>query len=387
MKMGDMETGAGTQRLLQTYYRDVLNLAAIEWQLQVEERPIRLTEGGGFNATISGSDTAPELAISSRLVELLRLFNSSLINIGLDAVTESHADPEQVQAVVDSAFALIFRFRPPGPPSPVYAKIFDTVEYQEYREEMLSRKKPSGDDARLKVEFQAVTTALLERETQQQLLAWQVKFLFLHELAHVRLGHRIAPPSTDHEVTADREAASLLFAVLGRAGRPLGDVTPLAALLLLMSICYLEDMIDLVARATEFVIKADFRAAFRKSQATHPDSRARILKIIEENRREFDSLSLSIAYVIEYGLVAIKDQIQHGLIDLKYLKWYCRVRGEEMTASWAIREQSPEAKGMLLGVLELQRGWDSADLRRGPLVPAVFSDRWFSPILIGRVDK
>jgi hypothetical protein len=371
--------------LVHSWCYEILLLTNVKWGLQLKAWPISLNDGGGLNATISGTIHSPKVSISKKLLSLLTIFNRWLIELGFDAVTKNHADPKTVQQTVDGALRLIFTMSPPGPPPPAYTQLLEPEDYKDYRSRLLTRKKPAKDRVGLREEFEPIVKLLINPKQQETLIAWQVRFLILHELAHLYLGHTGRSHTHQQEFDADACAASLLSEYRQSLPGAAIHLSPVVFFLLFITISFIEDLISLINVSIEFVIANDFKAAFRPITLSYPQARHRIERLIKRQTIIAEnSLVKSVGAVMDYGLIAIKDQFEHGIVDLKYFKWYCRVRAEEMMASFLAQKLSPEAKRAILPVMKFQRGWDSADLIRGPLKSILFRDNWHEPVLIRR---
>jgi hypothetical protein len=371
------------EQLVQWWYRDILLLVNTRQGFCVKELPVKLDESGGLNVSISGNINSPRISISIRFIRLLMVSNRFLIEIGLIGFSSKHADPEEVQRVIDMALDLVFRMNPPQVLPPSFGDIFKPQVYDDYRAMMLERKEVEEDIAGLRKAVEPLVNLLIQPKQQNTFIEWQVKFLLLHEMAHMFLGHTGKSHTHQHELDADDYAASLLFEYFRSRTTSGIDLSPIPFILLFITVSFMEDLVDLVNACIEFAIPDDFKKGFRPIRMDYPQARHRIEKLIKAHM-EMNSYVVAMSGLVDYGLITIKDQFQYGIVDLKYFKWYCRVRAEEMTASYAMRLMTPEARAAILSVLEFQRGWDSTDLKRGPLQNIVFRGNWYEPVLIGK---
>ena len=368
------------EQLVQSWYSDIIHLVNERRGMYVEELPVKLDESGGLNASISGNVNSPRISISIRFIALLMVFNRFLIDIGLIGFSSKHANPEEVQRIVDMALDLILRMNPPQALPPSYVDLFKPHLYDKYQAMMLERKEVEEGIAELREVMEPLVKLLIHPKQQNTFIEWQVKFLLLHEMAHMFLGHTGKSHTHQHELDADDYAASLLFEYF-RSRTSGVDLSPVPFILLFITISFMEDLVDLTNACIEFAIPDDFKGGFRPIKMDYPQARHRIEKLIKAHM-EMNSHVTSLSYLIDYGLITIKDQFQYGLVDIKYFKWYCRVRAEEMAASYSMRLLTSEARAALLSVLTFQRGWDSNDLKRGPLKDVVFRGNWYEPVLI-----
>jgi hypothetical protein len=378
------------QDTLQKLYREVVVDLLETHGLPVPIGPLRIVDSGDLNAYVNTAGGNVQITIGAKLLFLLHVFNQRLLPLGVDAALGTDLDVRKSQFLVDHALHLVFAMSPPGPPGSVYEQIihggdgFEEFQhaYREYRSTRRNRMDHGAVEG-MGTSIKAIVDRLSHPAQQVLLFEWQFKFLVLHEFAHVLLGHTDAPPSRDHELAADNKATELLLRQIQKYHPGPLDITPVSIIALLLVVKFVEDLIDVTNHATHFAISDGFKAGFLEIRHDYPAANARAALLMESFPREFTPLVISIATIMEYGLLALKRDFQFGLIDLRYFKWYCRVRALEMTATFATRMMEPEVRKAFIDMLDIQMGWDTADLRRGPLVPEIFGPGWFSTIFLG----
>jgi hypothetical protein len=205
----------------------------------------------------------------------------------------------------------------------------------------------------------------------------QIRFLLFHELAHYFLGHLNQAISNDQEFEADRHAADLLFKYIDNlAESSVSAIAPSAILALFLHMSFVEDLIGLYARCTKFAMKEDFRPYVRQVHYDHPRAYNRVRRIMGSFPNKFNADHVAVALLMQYGIYHTKRCIQLGLVDLKNLKYFCRVRAIEQTHRAVMLLLNPEHKMQFVDKLEYSTAWYSDDLMPGPLVTEVFEGDW-----------
>src|SRR5262245_212898 len=163
-------------------YRELLDFVASVRGIEVGELPLRLTEDGHLNASVTEVGGRPEISISTRLLTLLDLFNGSLAPLGADAHLGVEVDPRMAQTLSDQAIRMAFTMKPPGTPPPVFERIIDPGDFEDYRRaasSMLAGElsaalaQDGGSGAELRAWLEPIVRIFSDPDQRSAILTWQ----------------------------------------------------------------------------------------------------------------------------------------------------------------------------------------------------------------------
>jgi hypothetical protein len=376
--------------------RELAPAVKAAWGLQAAALPVQVQPGFTLNASIDGSREAPRITVTENLLGTLATFNRNVFAIGWQMLFCEDAMLQACDPLMNDLLGRVIAMSPPHAVAPPLEEGLTRPGFEAYRKNyqynacerleqqgtqlLMQLAGPGGDVAAAVRPLQRLAEQLAAPATQLQLLECQVKFLLLHELAHLQLGHLGGATTAQSELDADRLAADV-YLEASRALREAGELvidTP-ALVLLFAAVGLVEDLMGLTDRAVAYAIPEYARPAYRPLMQAHPQTRHRA-------RATLGSLPARdcahfVAYVTEVALSEMKDQFRQGVVDGRRFKWYCRVRAQEHQAQWAtLAQPRGESRQAFAGRVHNESGWDTQDLQWGPLVNEIFAAEWFEPV-------
>ena len=383
------------ENLLNAWCKELLP-AVKDWNLGVEHIPVCLNTNRQLSATVEGSADSPRIVIGKNLLTALSTCNRNLFNFGWKMMLEHDPLLPATDAFMHDMMALVFAMDPPGPPDEHFVSRITRDGYDDYRQDYASRAQdnlaqagvaflsqvaPPGADQSKTIEgLGNIAEHLNQQTTQLQLLECQVKFLILHELAHIALGHLCCETTEESELEADRLAVNVYLSASAELRQSGNIVIDSPALITLFStIGYIEDMIRLVDQSILHGIPESMRDAFRPIARSHPCVRQRAARVVQG--LSGDGLAHLVALMNEGAIGEVKHQFRRGVISTRVFKWYVRVRGLEMQAGYAVKLASDAAQDeSIADKVRIERQWDSLDFQWGPLIDDIFPANWHNPV-------
>lgn len=387
------------ESILQAWCEDILPSVHSSWGFNGNKVNVHFKSNDKLNATIECNSNNYQITISEKLIRLLNIFNLNIVKIGWKMVFEGDSMICATEPMMRDLLALVFTMNPPDAPDPIFIKMFTKPGFDEYRQQYEIKAKnrlmKEGVDFLVKINgadnnlkntvfgLEIIAKMLSDSKTIAQMLECQVKFLILHELAHAHLAHLLLKEHTPGvEIEADRLATDVYLnasQVLRNSGEFVVDT--IALVTMLSAFGFVDDLIRIVNRSIKYGIPNDFQESFQPILHSYPNTRQRAAAITPQLYN--DGLTQLVAHFNEKAIYEMKLQFRMGIIDYRWFKWYCRVRGLEMQSGWAIRYQkNGEVKSDFADKIIIAREWDSIDLQWGPLVDYIFPDDWHEPIAI-----
>jgi len=379
---------ASIRDLLDEIFRRVIRFLNARDDERIENGRIEFLEHALLDTSARIESGSMVLAIDAGLCGTLSLFNRNTPRVGLDLMYRVRPRMEAVQLLFDHTMTEVYRVTGSAFPNWIETAVPENPEYRNYVEELLSEMDevqqplgPEREQVRRMLYSLADNDQLSGSATETQLV-----WICLHECAHFLLGH-LNPDSggysKDLEIEADRCATDLLRKygdwIVPRIGMTGGAVPSL-----LLLFAFFEFVRKLVANGIEFSKLESMRSSPESWPETHPAAVARAQAVIRSLGTNFDGADKLWTQVFEEGLHWIEYAVVAGIVDLRYLKRYCRITAQQRMIARYAREN----KTSIPAISEKfqTEEWDTRDLRQGPMVAEVISGTRMEPLFHGEED-